>query len=88
MLKVPIHADGFSTSTYTAMECLNIDYIGPFPDGGYVLVVIDTFTRWVERFHTMLQLFQQPTVSYNISVVSVHLFNSVVIMGHISLLMS
>ena len=34
------------------MECLNIDFIGPFPDGGYVLVIIDTFTRWVELFHT------------------------------------
>ena len=42
----------FSTSTYTPMECLNIDFIGPFPDGGYVLVIIDTFTRWVELFHT------------------------------------
>ena len=52
MLKVPIHAHGFSTSTYTPMECLNIDFIGPFPDGGYVLVIIDTFTRWVELFHT------------------------------------
>ena len=34
------------------MECLNIDFIGPFPDGRYVLVIIDTFTRWVELFHT------------------------------------
>ena len=34
------------------MECLNIDFIGPFPDGGHVLVIIDTFTRWVELFHT------------------------------------
>ena len=52
MLKIPIHAHGFSTSTYTPMDCLNIDFIGPFPDGGYVLVIIDTFTRWVELFHT------------------------------------
>ena len=52
MPKTPIHAHGFSTSTYTPMECLNIDFIGPFPDGGYVLVIIDTFTRWVELFHT------------------------------------
>jgi transposase InsO family protein len=53
MLKVPIHAHGFSTSTYTPMECLNIDFVGPFPDGGYVLVIIDTFTRWVELYHTI-----------------------------------
>ena len=52
MLKTPIHAHGFSTSTYTPMECLNIDFIGPFPDGGFVLVIIDTFTRWLELFHT------------------------------------
>ena len=52
MIKIPIHAHGFSTSTYTPMECLNIDFIGPFSDGGYVLVLIDTFTRWVELFHT------------------------------------
>jgi transposase InsO family protein len=52
MLKIPIHAHGFSTSTYTPVECLNIDFIGPFTDGGYVLVIIDTFTRWVELYHT------------------------------------
>jgi hypothetical protein len=52
MLKIPIHAHGFSTSTYTPMECLNIDFIGPFPDGGYVLVIVDTFTRWVQLYHT------------------------------------
>jgi hypothetical protein len=32
------------------MECLNIDYVGPYPDGGYTLVIIDTFTRWIELF--------------------------------------
>ena len=25
--KIPIHAHGFSTSTYTPMECLNIDFV-------------------------------------------------------------
>ncbi len=34
------------------MECLNIDFICPFPDGGYILVIVDTFTRWVELFPT------------------------------------
>ena len=51
MLKAPIHAHGFTTSTYTQMECLNIDFIGPFPDDGYILVIICTFTRWVELYH-------------------------------------
>ena len=52
MLKIPIHAHGFTTSTYTPMECLNIDFIGLFPDQGYILVILDTFTRWVELYHT------------------------------------
>jgi transposase InsO family protein len=42
----------FSASTYQPMERLNFDFIGPFPDGGYLLVIIDTFTRWVELFIT------------------------------------
>jgi hypothetical protein len=32
------------------MECLNMDFIGPYPDKGYVLVIICTFTRWVELY--------------------------------------
>ena len=52
MLKTPIHAHGFTTSTYTPMECLNIDFIGPYPDEGYILVVVCTFTRWVELYAT------------------------------------
>ena len=52
MSTIPIHAYCFTTSTYTPMECLNIDFIGPFPDQGYILVIVDTFTRWVELYHT------------------------------------
>ena len=52
MLKILIHAHGFTTSTYTPMECLNIDFIGAFPDQGYILVIVDTFTCWVELYHT------------------------------------
>ena len=52
MLKIPIHAHGFTTSTYTPMECLNINFIGQFPDQGYILVIVHTFTRWVELYHT------------------------------------
>ena len=48
MLKIPIHAHGFTTSTYTPMECLNI----PFPDKGYILVIVCTFARWVELYGT------------------------------------
>jgi transposase InsO family protein len=35
---------------YTPMECINIDFVGPYIDGGYVLVLIDCFSRWVELF--------------------------------------
>ena len=52
MLKIPIHAYGYTTSTYTPMECLNIDFIGLFPDKGYILVIVCTSTRWVELYGT------------------------------------
>ena len=48
MLKIPIHAHDSTTLAYTPMECLNIDFIGSFPDQDFILVVVDTFTRWVE----------------------------------------
>jgi transposase InsO family protein len=50
VLKVPIHGHPFTTSTYQPMVRLNIDFVGPFDDGGYILTIIDTFTRWVELF--------------------------------------
>jgi transposase InsO family protein len=40
----------YVTSTYRPMECLHIDFIGPYPDKGYVLVITDCFTRWVELY--------------------------------------
>ena len=46
-IKVPINAIRYTTSTYKSMECLNIDFVGPFPDSGYLLVVICTFSRYV-----------------------------------------
>jgi transposase InsO family protein len=50
MLKTPIAAHPFTASSYEPMERLNIDFIGPFPDGQYILVVIDCFTRWTELY--------------------------------------
>ena len=47
-----IHAHGFTTSTYTPMDCLNIDFIGPFPDKGYILVIVCIFTRWMDLHRT------------------------------------
>ena len=49
-IAIPIHSVKYVTSTYAAMECLNIDFVGPYPDDGYTLVIIDTFTRWVELY--------------------------------------
>jgi transposase InsO family protein len=34
------------------MECLNIEFVGPYPDKDYVFIAIDTFTRWVELWHS------------------------------------
>ena len=51
MLRVPIVTHPYTTSRYYSMECLNIDYIGPYPDKGYVFVIIDTFSRWVALYH-------------------------------------
>jgi transposase InsO family protein len=48
--KIPISAYKYTTSTYRPMECVNIDFIRPYPDKGYVLNFIDTFTRWVELY--------------------------------------
>jgi hypothetical protein len=49
-INLPIHSIKFITSTYYTMECLNIDFVGPYPDQGYLLVIVDTFTRWVELY--------------------------------------
>jgi hypothetical protein len=47
-LKVPIIAHPFSASTYSPMECLNLDFVGPFPNKVYILSIVDTFSRWIE----------------------------------------
>ena len=49
-MKLQIHSHPFTTSRLTPMETINIDYVGPYPDGGYTLVIIDCFSRWVELF--------------------------------------
>jgi hypothetical protein len=47
VLKIPIHAHGFTTSTYTPMECLNIDFVGPFPDDRYFFAItIRSLAGW------------------------------------------
>lgn len=49
-IKVSIQSQPFTTSSYEAMEVLNIDFIGPFPDKRYILVMVDAFTRWTELY--------------------------------------
>jgi hypothetical protein len=49
-INLPIHTIKYIASTYHTMECLNIDFVGPYPDKGYLLVIIDTFTRWIELY--------------------------------------
>ena len=45
-----INASHFATLNYAIFDKLNVDYIGPFPNKGYILVIIDIFTRWTELF--------------------------------------
>ena len=44
----------FTTATYTPWQRINIDTIGPLPpdehDNKYIIVIIDTFTRYVELY--------------------------------------
>ena len=44
VLKTPIHGHPFTTSTYEPMIRLNIDFVDPFADDGYILTIIYTFT--------------------------------------------
>ena len=53
LLKTPIVAHPFTVSSYWPMERLQMDFIGPFPDGGYILAIICCFTRWIELFHCL-----------------------------------
>ena len=55
-LKTPILTQRFTTSTYTPMERIYIDTIGPLPEDSkknkYIIVIIDGFSRWVELYST------------------------------------
>ena len=47
LLTTSNHGLLFTTATYEPMGRLNIDFVYPFSDGGYILTILDTFTRWV-----------------------------------------
>ena len=40
----------YSVATYAPTVRLNIDFIGPINDDGYILNIIDSFSKWVELF--------------------------------------
>ena len=46
--KVITNTIKFTTSTYEPWQILDMDFIGPYPTGEYVHVIIDTATRWIE----------------------------------------
>jgi hypothetical protein len=84
--KFPTHPHPFTTSTYVPMQCLNIDFIGPFPDGDSILVIICTFTRWVELYRTPDATSLSAVVYYSTSEDLVLLQRFVPTMGRIFLL--
>ena len=55
-LRVPIKAHRFTCASYNPFEVLHLDQIGPLTKDAhgneYILVIIDTFSRWVELFPT------------------------------------
>ena len=50
-VRIPINVHKFTTAGEILFDVLNIDFIGPFPDGTHVLVIVDSFSRWTELFH-------------------------------------
>ena len=50
-VRIPIIVHKFMTAGEILFDILNIDFIGPFPDGTDVLVIVDSFSRWTDLFH-------------------------------------
>ena len=50
-VRIPINVHKFTTAGEILFDVLNIDFIGPSPDGIHVLVIVDSFSRWTELFH-------------------------------------
>jgi hypothetical protein len=49
-----LYIEPYIGSTYSPMERVQLDHIGPLPEDAYgnkhILVLVDTFTRWVELY--------------------------------------
>ena len=54
--RLPVHVKPLTLASYRAMQRLQVDAIGPLPKTGngfeYILVIIDTFSRWVMLYPT------------------------------------
>ena len=70
MLKIPIHAHGFTTFTYTPMECLNIDFIltKDIPSSSYA----QSHVGWSYTGLLMLRHYLLQNIYYNILVASAY----------------
>ena len=44
-VRIPINVHKFTTAGEILFDVLKIDFIGPFPDGTHVLVIVDSFSR-------------------------------------------
>ena len=53
-IKIPIHTHPFTTASYSIMERVNVDTIGPFPEdeykNKYIIVFICCFSRFIELY--------------------------------------
>jgi transposase InsO family protein len=52
-VKIVIKSKPYTVATYAPMVRLNIDFVGPIntdDETGYILVIIDTFSKWVELY--------------------------------------
>jgi hypothetical protein len=53
-IKIPIHTHPFTTASYSVMERVNVDTIGPLPQdeygNKYIIVFIDCFSRFIELY--------------------------------------
>ena len=48
---MPINDQHYTTSSVRPFDLINVDFLDPFPDNTYVLVIIDAFTKWTELYH-------------------------------------
>ena len=65
VLKTQIHGHPFTTSTDEPMVRLNIDFVGPFSDGAYILTIIDTLPDGLNYTYAKRLTHKKPLVIYS-----------------------